>query len=206
LERTDPLLAQAISGNKDALGQLVQHYAPRVRRRLKGKITRSFQSVLALEDVLQVTYLEAFLRIGKFNPGSDGAFDAWLTRIAENNLRDALRELQRAKRPQPQRRVALSAERDSSTALLELLGGSSTTPSRQAARGEAQRIVEQALGKLPADYQRAVRLYDLDGLSAADVAAAMGRSVGAFHMVRVRAHDRLRELLGSSERFFSDSR
>ena len=37
-----------------------------------------------------------------------------------------------------------------------------------------------------------------------NVAATLERSVGAVHMLRARAHDRLRELLGSESRFSSD--
>lgn len=45
--------------------------------------------MLSIEDVMQVTYIEVFLHIHEFQPRGDGAFHAWLRRIAENNLRDA---------------------------------------------------------------------------------------------------------------------
>ena len=93
---------------------------------------------------------------------------------------------------------------DSYITLLEVLGRTSTTPSRHAARREIADIVRSALDKLPADYARAVRLYDLEGRSSEEVAATLGRSVGAVHMLRARAHDRLCELLGSESKFFSD--
>ena len=50
-----------------------------------------------------------------------------------------------------------------------------------------------------------MRLYDLECQPPQQVAEALGRSVGAVHMLRARAHDRLRELLGSASKFFSDS-
>jgi len=97
-----------------------------------------------------------------------------------------------------------STGEDSCVMLLEMLGTASVTPSRQAARTEASEIVEKTLAQLPADYRDAVRMYDLENRSAADTAAAMHRSVGAFHMLRSRAHVRLKSLLGSASQFFTD--
>lgn len=88
--------------------------------------------------------------------------------------------------------------------LLEQLVGTGSTPSRHSARDEAVGILNDVIGKLPPDYGKVVRLYDLEERPAEEVAFSMGRSVGAVHMLRVRAHERLRELLGSESRFFSD--
>jgi RNA polymerase sigma factor (sigma-70 family) len=92
---------------------------------------------------------------------------------------------------------------DSALALIELMGGTSHTPSRSVARGEARKALDQALGAIPTEYERVIRLYDLKGKSAAEVGAEMGRSEGAVYMLRARAHERLREALGPGSRFFS---
>ena len=47
--------------------------------------------VLDIEDAMQVTFMEAFLRIGKFAGSDSRTFSAWLGRIAENNLCDGIR-------------------------------------------------------------------------------------------------------------------
>ena len=111
---------------------------------------------------------------------------------------------ERPKRPPPRKRVQAPGGADSYVELLDLLAGDSGTPSRTAGRQEVARIVDTALGRLPGDYGIVIRLYDLEGRSAAQVAASMNRSVGAVHMLRGRAHVRLREMLGSSSKFFSD--
>jgi RNA polymerase sigma factor (sigma-70 family) len=156
---------------------------------------------------MQVTYLEAYLGLDrrKFQAAGIGSFVAWLRQIAEDNLRDAIKELQRAKRPPADRRIAPKAGQESLVALVDLLGYTSTTPSRDAARGEASEFMENALRKLPPDHAKVVRMYDLDGCSPAEVAAAMGRSEGAMYMLRARAHDRLKSLLGSSSQFFTQA-
>jgi RNA polymerase sigma factor (sigma-70 family) len=87
---------------------------------------------------------------------------------------------------------------DSCIALLDLVGYTTTTPSRHAIKNESREILDKAIAQLPDDYQTALRLYDLECKSAAEVAAAMGRSQGAVHMLRARALERLREILSAS--------
>lgn len=200
---TDDLVQRASGGDEDALTRLLAQFGPLVEASLS--IGREWRSALEPADVMQVTYLEAFLEIRAFDPTRKEPFLAWLKHIAENNLRDAIRGLQRQKRPQPAARVALHSGGDSSSDLFAVLGVASTTPSRHAARDERSDRLDAALQALPEDYSRAVRLYDLDMLPISEVAARMGRSGGAVHMLRARAHDRLRELLGSESAWFSSS-
>lgn len=198
------LVARAIDGSEPAITALLERFGPQVRHRLIGKIATTWQAVLDLDDVMQVTYLEAFLQIENFKPkGGNGAFLAWLTQVAENNLRDAVRGLERAKRPNPRNQVHSGPAEDSYVALVELLGVTNSTPSRQAGRGELRAIIDQVLCELPPDYEQVIRVMDLDGRPAADAAAEIGRSTGAIHMLRARAHERLKSLLGNPSRFFS---
>lgn len=200
----DQLVSRAVAGDEDALCELLRQFGPQVRERVKNRIGQQWRSSVDEDDVLQVTYLEAFLLINQFQSRGPGSFLAWLTHVAENNLRDAVRGLQAAKRPDPRRRVQPKGS-DSFVALVEMLGCTDTTPSRHAARDESARFLEAALGTLPPDYERVVRLYDLEGQSAAEVAAQLGRSTGAIYMLRARAHERLRESLGSGSNFFTDA-
>ena len=197
------LLARAVRGERDAVAALLAIEGPRVRARLVGQIGSHWQSVLDIDDVLQVSYLEAFLQIERFQPRGDGAFLAWLTQIAENNLRDAIRGLERAKRPDPRRQVRQPGSDESYVAMVELLGVTTSTPSRAAARGEAGRALEVALRRLPPDYEKVVRLYDLECKPIEEVAAALGRKAGAVYMLRARAHERLREIMGGESQFFT---
>jgi RNA polymerase sigma-70 factor, ECF subfamily len=200
---TDPRVKAAVAGDIDAITNLLNECAPDVERSLS--IAREWRSVLEPADVMQVTYLEAFLRIAQYDPDRSEPFRAWVQRIAENNLRDAIRGLQRLKRPQPSNRVSLAVGADSSADLFAQLGVTTTTPSRYATREERVTRLNTALDALPDDYARAVRLYDLEGHPIAEIAAQMGRSTGAIHMLRARAHDRLRQLLGPESGWFGTS-
>ncbi len=202
----DELIASAVNGDADSLGTLLERYGPIVRGGLK--MHKKWQSVLEASDVMQVTYLEAFLQIKRFMPSGGDSFLAWLARIANNNLRDAIKELSRAKRPNPARRVRSTLDQTDPDAasqqfLLELVGGTTTTASQFAGRAEARHFLDEALRGLPEDHRRVIELYDLDGRSAAEAASIMGRSAAAIYMLRARAHDHLLVLLGSESKFFS---
>ncbi len=191
----DPVsVARAVSGNRDALVDLLDRHGPAVERSLR--IGAAWQGRVDASDVMQVTYLEAFLRIGTFDPQRADAFPAWLRRIAEHNLLDAIRELEAERNRSAPRRLRGIGSDESYVALLDVLSASGGTPSQSVRREEAGSMLGAAIERLPTDYATAIRLYDLEGHPIEDVAATMKRSPGAVHMLRMRAHERLRELLG----------
>jgi RNA polymerase sigma-70 factor, ECF subfamily len=200
-EHDQTTLECAVAGDSKALSKLLCKHGPVVQTRLR--IASPWRSMLEPEDVMQITYVEAFLQIGRFDPRRGTSFENWLSQIAQNNLRDAIRGLSRQKQPQPRNRVQLPANADSYSGLLEALCTMSATPSRDAGKAEARALIEQALQRLPPDYSRVVRLYDLEGQPVAEVAATMKRTPGAVFMLRARALDRLAEALGTESMFFS---
>jgi len=197
------LVTRAVGGDDDALAALLEAHGPVVRGRLR--IDARWRPLLDPADVMQVTYLEAFLRIGQLRQATPEAFEAWLTRIAEHNLTDAIRGLERDKRPDSHRRLEPEDAEQSLNGLLDHLQAGNNTASRAAMSAEASQIVEAAIDRLPETYREVVRRYDLAGERIEAVATALGRSPGAVYMLRSRAHDRLREVLGSQSRYFSNT-
>jgi len=192
-------VARAVAGNKDALSGLLESFGPEVEAGLH--IAATWQGQLDACDVMQVTYLDAFIQIHTFDPARAEAFPAWLRRMAENNLRDAIRGLEAKKNP-PLRLKLDAYGGDSAIALFDVLTAGTGTASQVVRKNERAERVHSALRLLPADYARTIQLYDLEGRPVEEVAAALERSVGAVYMLRMRAHDRLRELLGSGSQFF----
>src|SRR5437588_6894146 len=99
------LLSRAVEGDASALRALLKRFGPQARDAIRGKIDKRWQSVLDEDDVMQVAYLEAFLHIDQLTGRDPASFVGWLSRIAQNALRDAIKGLQRHKRPNPTRRV-----------------------------------------------------------------------------------------------------
>lgn len=198
----EELLLKAVGGDEAALCDLLERVGLTIQSEITRKIGPQYNGTVEADDIMQVTCLEAFLRIRQFAPTGANAFVAWLRRIAENNLRDAIRELERDKRPSPGKRVRAGGD-DSYVELIERIAASSATASRAVARDEAKGAVQRALEQLPPDYALAVRLYDLDGLSGPEVAERMGRSHGAVRMMLARARERLAEVMGAESKYFS---
>lgn len=199
------LLDLAVGGDSDALAKLLEQCGPQVRRRLAGEIPPRWQAVLSLDDVLQETYIDAFLDVSRFHPRGSGSFLAWLTTLAKRNLIDALRMLEAEKRGRKLRRVEARTTAQSLLALHEQLGRQRSTPSRHAARNEARACLREAIERLPPKYRHVVEMYDLEGLPVVDVAKALKRSPGAVFMLRSRAHRCLLESLGTASLYLSDT-
>ncbi|UCF33523.1 MAG: sigma-70 family RNA polymerase sigma factor [Phycisphaerales bacterium] len=198
-----PLLHAAVSGDVDVLSMLLRKYGPNVRAFLSGRIPPRWQSVLSEDDVMQQTYSDAFTDIGNFDPEGDGSFSGWLCRLAQCNLKDAIRMLQAAKRGGRVNRVEIDLA-ESSRMLVGMLTASGMSPGSYAAGKEAEALLAQAMAQLPSTSQIAVRMFDLEGRDVKVIAQQVGRSIGAVYMLRARAHDKLRKLLGATGNFFTD--
>ena len=205
-EENNRLLERARGGDQEALIGLLESCAGRVRGRIAPKITGYLRPFLDEDDVMQVTYLEVVTRFETFTNGDAGGFLAWMTRLAENNLIDAVRMIEADKRPNPKNRIETAGKLSGGEpmqALIELIGVTMTSPSQAAAGEEVKSALSAVLDRLPADYATVIRLYDLQGRTAGELAAELNRSEGAIYMLRARAHDRLRDLLPSESKFFS---
>ncbi len=189
----DEQVMLAVGGSAEALEALLGVSGPRVARRVS--IDPRWSRALSVEDVMQVTYMEAFLRIRSLGNTSRAGFEAWLTRIAKNNLVDAVRSLQAAKRPDSGQRMTSGFEGESSRTLLQALQGNLDGALTQLGRTEAVEVLMEAIGQLPQSYQGVVHALDLEERTVEDYASELGKSAGAVHMLRSRAHDRLRDLL-----------
>lgn len=191
---TRALLRNAISGDHDALGKLLEFHAADVRRAIEGKIDVCWRTMLSEDDVLQQTFIDAFQAIGRFNVDSADAFRNWLITMARNNLRDAVRHLQAAKSGGKQDRIRPGSD-ESYHRLMQEISADQSTPSLQARREEDNQHLQAAIERLPAAYSRIVQAHDLGGAPAQELALELGCSVGAFYMRRARAHAMLARLL-----------
>lgn len=201
----EQLLERAIAGDDETLTTLLESVGTRLHAELEARIGPRYRGLVGADDILQVTCMEAFLRIRSFTPKGPDAFLNWLRRIADNNLRDAIRELEREKRPSPGKRVELTRGDASYTALIEQIAAVTKTASKVCALEELRHGVDTAMRKLPTEYETALRLFELEGMPGEEVARRMGRSHGAVRMLLARARERLAEVLGSDSRFFSSA-
>lgn len=169
---------RVISGDRAAFNQIVEETTPRLFR-LTARIVGDLSEA---EDVLQEAYVRAFdaLTAGRFD-GRSGAY-TWLYRIVTNASLDAMRARKRRRA-----RIDSEASNDVEEAV--------ATNERLQARA-ALRELEELLEGLPPDQRTAIVLKEVEGLSSAEVADAMGSSVGAVEQRLVRARATLRARCG----------
>ena len=175
------MLASAVAGETGSHATLLKIYGPVVRASISPRIGDKYKSALDDDDVMSVTYCEAFLGIRRFKPGNIDGFVAWLRRIAKNNLLDAIRELNDESRP-PRNRMMQPRipDDDSHATLLGTLTGGLTTASAVMNRQENAALLRNAIASLPPDYRKVIELYDIQQASIAEVSKEMNRSTGAI--------------------------
>ena len=140
--------------------------------RLRGKLDPS--------DVVQETLARALEKAEQFRGTTEAARAAWLRQILASQLAAAVRRyLDAGKRDAGRERSLHAALEDSSARLEALLAADQTSPSERAVRHEELRRLAEALAAPPEDQRRAVELRHLEGLSLADIALRMERSVDA---------------------------
>lgn len=196
------LIARAQAGERLAFERLlVRHERPlmdRIRRRIPSRL----RHLLDEEDILQETFVDGWAGIPSFRPAGDGAFFAWVARIADNRILDCLRAFRAAKRGGDQHRVGAGPEVDLAD-LLAMLAVNPRTPSRSVANREALQAVEAALPTLKADYREVLRLRFIQEASVEETARRMDRTDWAVQKLTARALEALREAMGGVSRFLS---
>jgi RNA polymerase sigma-70 factor (ECF subfamily) len=177
----DPDLAdvRAAQADRAAFGALYRRYLDRVY----GYAFYLLGDHHDAEDATERTFLAAFDAIGRFR--DEGAtFRAWLFRIAHNQIANALRSRAR-RRASPLDAVAEpSADAD---------------PADRTGAADDARRVRSALAELSADRRQVLVLRFVDGLSAREIGAVLGRSEGAIRVLQHRALRDLARVLGRED-------
>ncbi|MEZ6016117.1 MAG: sigma-70 family RNA polymerase sigma factor [Planctomycetota bacterium] len=186
-------VVRAVAGDPVALEELLREHARAVCDALH--IAAHWRHSFDGDDLVQVTSMEAVLRIGSLRAQTVAGFRAWLARMAENNLRDAIKGLEAQKRTPRSGVIKRESEGRSARMLLAQLASCDLSASAVARGREELELLQSALEDLPPTYKTVVVRVDLDERPVDEVAVELGRSPGAVHMLRMRAHERLRELL-----------
>jgi RNA polymerase sigma-70 factor (ECF subfamily) len=200
---TDPnddpeaLLTAARQEREPALGRLLERYRAYVSLLARTQIGRHLRTRVDASDVVQEAFLAAHRDFWSFRGTTEAEFVGWLRTILAARLADLIRRHVKAQTRDVRLQQRLAGELDrSSQALATALAVRGPSPSQEAARRELGVLLADAIQALPADYGEVIMLRHLEGLSFAEVAARMGRSVDSVEKLWVRALARLRRRLG----------
>jgi RNA polymerase sigma-70 factor (ECF subfamily) len=145
-------------------------------RSLFGAAYRMTGNAHDAEDLVQETFLRAHRAFDRFEPGSNAR--GWLHTILQRVRTDVFRRTKR--RPQT----------------VELVGEGPPAPPAQDALASGREDLERALRALPEAFREAVVLRDVQELSYAEIAAAVGIPVGTVMSRIHRGRALLRDALG----------
>ncbi len=170
-------IARAQAGDKAAFEQLVRRY----ERLLVSVAYHRGLDLQTAEDVAQEAWVKAWLALPRYRD-SLGSLRAWLCRIAINVAIDS----QRRERPTQD--------------LDERTPDETSNPAEQVETVVSVEAVRQAVAQLPAAYRTALVLREYEGLSYAEIAAALSIPPGTVMSRLNYARSRLRVLLAEMEK------
>ena len=140
-ESTFDLLDRANAGDRAALDLLFARYLKPLQRWASGRLPAWARAAADTNDIVQDTLLNAFRKIGSFEPTREGAFQAYLRQAVMNRLVDHLRRVQA--RPQTES----MEDRHDETGV---------SPLEQAIGMETLERYEAALSRLSTEEQEAI--------------------------------------------------
>lgn len=154
------LVKLAAEGDTEAFNRLVEG----TFRLVYSVAYARLLDVGAAEDLVQETYLRAFLHLKELRV--DTNFTAWIVRIARNLATNWLRD--------GMRRSRLLQEVSMETTHEDLPDAHKPSPRDQAASNEEQIVVREAIERLPADAREIILLHYGEGVAKADIAGLLG--------------------------------
>lgn len=175
-EATARLFEQAQRGSNDALDALYRRCAGKLLPFIRIKMGRALRAEVESADILQAVLLKSFTRLSQLQ--DPAAVMAWLSRIAEHEIRDRVDYAHRQRRD-AQRRVPLDDARELPSPVRQAL-------SLAIANEESERI-ERALEALPDGQREAIVLRKFEELTFPEMAVRLGKSEDACRMMFARA-------------------
>jgi len=195
----EQLIPLARTGDRQALGQLLELYRNYLMLLARLQIRRRLQSKVDATDLVQETFLKAHRHFEQFRGHSEGELVTWLRQILLLNVANLVRHYYGTQGRNIRLECALADELDRSAEPWDVgFVAKQSSPSQRAIRREQAVLLANALAKLPSEYAELIVLRHLQGLPFAQVAHQMGRSLDSVEKLWVRALARLRRLLGDA--------
>lgn len=178
------LIADCLSGRRDAFGELVSRY----QTRLYSSALRLVNNADDAADVVQDAFLNAFQSLHTFK--GDAEFFTWLYRIAFNTAIS----LKRKKRP------SISLESYTGETGLDPDDPSEyVVPSAAMERTEDERQLHDAIARLSPEHRDVLVLKEIEGMKYEEIAEVLSVPIGTIRSRLHRARLELRDLLISPE-------
>ncbi len=188
VHKTHKLVSLAQDGDSSALDQLCRIYSERVLRIVRFRMGRELRGKMESMDLVQDAFVAAVKDLSKFEYRDEGDFLRWMSKIAENKIRDNLKRLHADKRD-IRREVPIDhrvpTAEDSCPRMPEPIR--TTTPSVIFSVSEELDKLENAMNLLKPEYREVIVLNQIEGLSLKQIGDRLSKSTDAVRMLVVRA-------------------
>ncbi len=175
------------AGDAAAFDILIERYSPGIF----GLLYRLTENAEEASDLTQDTFLRAYRSIKGFR--GDSELKTWLFRIAVNESRNRFRWWKRRKRE-----LTISIDStigNSDLTISDSLADQSQSPEEAVLANEREYALKAALLEMPEIYREVIVLYDIEGLTYEETAAALGVRLGTVKSRISRGREELRRRL-----------
>ncbi|MDB4766667.1 sigma-70 family RNA polymerase sigma factor [bacterium] len=206
-QQTVDLLAQAKSGDEDAINQLMDRHRNSLRQLVRMRLDQKIQKRVDVSDVVQDVLVEANRRLQRYIENPVMPFHLWLRQIAKDRIIDAHRRHRVSAKRSVDREQALVAPRgydQSSIQLASLLGDQRLTPAAAALQKEMAKKVEEAIGLLDEKDCEIIVMRHYEHLTNQEIGKVLNLTEPAASMRYLRAIRRLRTVMQESSESSAD--
>lgn len=165
--------AQALAGDAEAFGVLIQRYAGTARRVARAILADPEDA----DDAAQDAFLTAWRKLEQYDPKRP--FRPWFLRIVANTARD-IRRARRVRETQP---------------IAPGLASTEASPAEETERSLLRAQLDTALASLPERQRLAVVMFDVEGYAHADIAEILGVPEGTVRSLVFHGRRALRKAL-----------
>lgn len=176
------LIDRTLGGDGDAFAMIVERFQRKIFRVARSIVRDEMEA----DTITQDTFVQAYTHLSRFEGRAE--LETWLTRIAINRSRDALRR---------RRFVSLLTPRDDGTETETLIEpvDERPDPERQLMSSQLRTAIVRAERRLSAQQKTIFRLRHYENLSLEDIAEAMGLRAGTVRAHLFRAIHKIRREL-----------
>ncbi len=178
--------------DENAFYALLADKTDNLRRFVAARLPSLLQDVVSAEDIMQAVWAKAFQQRSSFAPHSTGTVDAWLLKIARNEIADTWRQHMTTKRGGGRKRFDLIDT--SLTNVFRTLVSPGKTPSSELSFQEQREAVRLAIASLP--HREIVWAREIEGIPMEEIASRFGKTERALAGILRRARLQLRDRLG----------
>ena len=190
------LIADARSGDQEALGELLDSYRKFVKFLARSGLHHHLQGKADPSDLAQEVCIAAHGNMADFRGQTPEEFAGWLRGILSNVLAMHLRKYLGTQKRDPRLEQNLNASLVNASGFLQSkIAADVTSPSQHFARNEAFLQLAEALESLPEHYREVIVLRHVEGMSFADVAKSMDKSVDSVEKLWVRGLAKFRTIM-----------